>query len=170
MQVLKKDSIGIIKLKLSDKDGNILDSTGDEAMAYLHGGYGNVVLGLEKALEGKTIGDHVRVEVTPEDGYGLVVADLPKEERCIHQKHFSKEYFQQIQVGDPIGLRNSNGEVLRFYIEEKKGAYITLTRNHPLAGQSLVFDVEVVGIRAAFPEELQHGHPHGIDGTQGHHH
>ena len=52
----------------------------------------------------------------------------------------------------------------------KVGAYVTFTSNHPLAGKTLTFDVEIVGVRPANPEELEHGHPHGIDGTAGHHH
>ena len=57
---------------------------------------------------------------------------------------------------------------LALYVEKKEGEYAHLSHNHPLAGQTLIFDIEIVRVRAALPEEIAYGHPHGIDGTQGH--
>ena len=165
MTTLNKGLVGVFLYKLSNPEGKVLDESGSEAMAYLHG-YGNIVSGLENAMEGKSIGDSFRVELTPKEGYGEFVDVEPV---SVHRNQFGSEYFDSLQEGQPIPLQNSNGDRVFAYVLKKEGAYAKLTQNHPLAGQTLIFDIEIINIRAALPEELAHGHPHGPDGTQGHH-
>lgn len=162
---IKNGLVGIFNYTLHNSDGEFLDDGGGEPMAYLHG-YGNVVSGLEKELEGKSVGDSFTAIIAPVDAYGDYQAQEPIR---VHQSSFGKD-FDRLYAGAPLRLQNSQGEPITVFVEKKDGAYVYLTRNHPLAGQTLVFDVEVIGVRAAFPEEIAHGHPHGIDGTSGHHH
>ena len=166
MGTLKQGMIGIINYTLQNSKGEILDQTQGHPMPYLHG-YGNIIPGLEEALEGKEIGAQVHAEIPPEKAYGEAVEQEPIR---VHQSNFSKEDYAHLHEGAPLELQNSTGQVVVVYVQEKKGAYVTLSRNHPLAGEVLHFDVEVVGVRAALPVEIEHGHPHGIDGHSGHHH
>jgi len=162
---MKKGLVGIFNYTLHNSRGELLDDGGGEPMAYLHG-YGNVVPGLERELEGKVVGDAFQATVAPLDAYGEY---REQEAIRVHQSSFGKD-FDRLYVGAPLHLENSQGEPITVFVETKEGAYVSLTRNHPLAGQTLVFDVEIIGVRAALPEEIAHGHPHGIDGTSGHHH
>ena len=165
MSVLKPGMIGIINYVLQDAQGKLLDQTQGEPMPYLHG-YGNIIPGLEEALAGKKVGERVHAEIPPEKAYGV---RIEKEPIRVHQSNFSKEDYAHLHKGAPLELESSAGEIVVVYVQEKKGAYVTLSRNHPLAGEVLTFDVEIVGIRAALPVEIDHGHPHGVDGTTGHH-
>ena len=162
---IKHGLVGIFNYTLHNIDGELLDDGRGEPMAYLHG-FGNVVSGLEKELEGKSVGDTFQLTLEPADAYGEFYDQEPIR---VHQSSFGKD-FERLYAGAPLRLQNSNGDPITVFVEKKEGAYAYLSKNHPLAGQTLVFDVEIVGVRAAFPEELAHGHPHGIDGTSGHHH
>jgi FKBP-type peptidyl-prolyl cis-trans isomerase SlyD len=165
MSTITAGSVGIFNYTLHNSEGELLDNGGGEPMAFLHG-YGNVIPGLEKELEGKAVGDAFNVTIAPADAYGEFEEQEPLR---VHQSNFGKD-FEQLFVGAPLHLENSEGEPVTVFVEKKEGAYAYLTKNHPLAGQTLVFDIELIGIRAALPVEIEHGHPHGIDGTSGHHH
>lgn len=131
-------------------------------MAYLHGA-DNIVPGLERELEGKRVGDKLKVQVEPKDGYG------ERDEQAVHQ--VSRAQFPEdmpVQVGMQIGAQDPDeGHAIPAWITHVQGDLVTLDFNHPLAGVRLHFDVEIVAIREATAEELEHGHPHGPDG---HHH
>ncbi|MEO9273877.1 peptidylprolyl isomerase [Marinomonas sp. 5E14-1] len=146
---------------LTDEQGQELDSSvGQDPLVFLSGAQ-NIIDGLDKALQGKAAGEKLAVSVTPEDGYGVV-----------HQELIQKvpaENFQgvdDIQVGMQFMAQTPGGEqpVTVIGVEEDG---IMLDGNHPLAGKTLNFDVEIVDVREASTEELEHGHVHG---EGGHHH
>lgn len=160
MQVADK-KIVLIHYTLSNVDGEVMDSSeGQEPLAYLHG-TGSIVPGLEKELLGKQAGDKVNVEVTPEEGYGELNAELVQE---VDRAAF--EGVDDIQVGMRFMAQTAWGEQ-PVIVTEMTEETVTVDGNHPLAGQTLKFDVELVEVRDASEEELEHGHAHG---EGGHHH
>jgi FKBP-type peptidyl-prolyl cis-trans isomerase SlyD len=155
------DKVVLIHYTLKDDAGSVLDSSaGAEPLAYIQG-HGNLVVGLEKALEGKRDGDTLAVSVTPEDGYGKrddkLVQRVPKR---------SMQGSGEIKKGMQFQARTDDG-IRLFTVTAVVGDMVTLDGNHPLADQTLHFDVEVVSVREATTEELEHGHVHGAGG---HHH
>jgi FKBP-type peptidyl-prolyl cis-trans isomerase SlyD len=155
------DRVVTIHYTLKDDSGAVLDSSaGGEPLAYIQG-HGNLVVGLEKALEGKQDGATLAVVVSPEEGYGKHDASLiqrvPKR---------SLQGAGEIKKGMQFQARTDDGMRV-FTVTAIVGDMVTLDGNHPLADQRLHFDVEVVGVRAATDEELEHGHVHGAGG---HHH
>ena len=155
------DAVVLIHYTLKDDSGKVLDSSaGGEPLAYIQG-HGNLVPGLEKALEGKRQGSLVAVTLPPADGYGArdeaLVQRVPKR---------SLQGSGEIRKGMQFRAPTDDGMRL-FTVTAIVGDMVTLDGNHPLADQTLHFDVEVVGVRGATAEELEHGHVHG---PGGHHH
>jgi len=157
MQVATNKAV-TIHYTLTNPNGDVIDSSRDgEPLAYIHG-IGALVPGLEKELEGKSSGDNVAVTVQPEDGYG------EKSDQLIQA--LPKELFKidgEIEVG------------MRFHAEAEHGIElvevvavgddtVTIDANHPLAGETLNFDVDIVDVREATKEEIEHGHIHGEGG------
>jgi FKBP-type peptidyl-prolyl cis-trans isomerase SlyD len=155
------DAVVLIHYTLKDDAGKVLDSSGKgEPLAYIQG-HGNLVPGLEKALEGKKDGDSVAVTLSPNEGYGIrneaLVQRVPKR---------SLQGSGEIRKG--MQFRAQTEEGLRvFTVTAIVGDMVALDGNHPLADQTLHFDVNIVSVREATAEELEHGHVHGAGG---HHH
>ncbi|MBM76233.1 MAG: peptidylprolyl isomerase [Proteobacteria bacterium] len=164
MSTLEKDKVGIFNYTLTNEQGEVLDSSQGHPMPYLHG-YGNIIPGLEKELEGKTTGDRFSVVIPPEEAYGVFDENA---HMSIHRNQMPAEDFEKIQVGSQVYGRTEDGQPIPLFVTQKEGDYVHLTYNHPLAGMILTFDVEIMGIRDALAIELEHGHPHGIDGSQSH--
>ena len=157
--------VGIFHYTLKNGDGEVLDSSaGLQPMPYLHGSR-NIVSGLERALAGRVTGDKLEVVVAAVDGYG---EHDGKDPQRVRRRELPKG--RDYEPGMPLRAEVSAGEYVQLWIIRAEGAWVWLTANHPLAGVELHFDVEVVGVRSALQVELDHGHPHGLDGTQGHHH
>ncbi|RTE67457.1 peptidylprolyl isomerase [Amphritea opalescens] len=154
------NKIVLIHYTLSNLDDEVMDSSvGAEPLAYLHG-TGNIVPGLEKALAGKKAGDQVKVEVSPEEGYGELNPELIQE---VERAAF--DGVDDIEVGMRFMAQTSWGQqpvVVTAVTEEN----VIVDGNHPLADQTLKFDVEVVEVRDATAEEMEHGHAHGDGGHQ----
>lgn len=148
---------------LKNTAGEILDSSeGESPLDYLHGAQ-NIVPGLEKALEGKKIGDKISVTVSPEEGYGLRQDDL---QETMPLSNFEDP--SEVSVGLEFEVEvNDNVEIATVVAIEDES--VLLDFNHPLAGEVLCFDVSVEAIRAATDEEKEHGHVHDEDG-HGHEH
>lgn len=140
---------------LTDNEGNVLDSSeGAEPLTYLHGA-GNIIPGLEKALVGKVEGDSQQVTVEPAEGYGEVMAEL--------MQTVDKAAFQgveSVEVGMSFEAQTSDGSVQHIVVSKVDGDQVTVDANHPLAGVVLNFDVEIVSVREATEEEIDHGHVH----------
>ncbi len=159
MQV-SENAVVSIHYTLKDDNGATVDSSiGKEPLSYLHGRK-NIISGLENALTGKNVGDKLSVTIPPEEAYGnydeALIQVLPRE---------AFGGVEDIQVGMQFYSESPEG-VQMITIKEVNGDQITVDANHPLAGQTLHFDVEIMGVREATEEELQHGHVH--DGS--HHH
>ncbi|ATX79787.1 FKBP-type peptidyl prolyl cis-trans isomerase [Mariprofundus aestuarium] len=143
---------------LTNDAREVLDTTtGGEPLPYLHGEE-NIVPGLELALEGKSVGDKLKVSLDAADAYGeldpalieVVSADL-------------FEGIETLEAGMEFETESDDGEVEFVRITAIDGDNVTIDGNHPLAGQNLTFDVEITDIRDATEEELEHGHVHGDD-------
>jgi FKBP-type peptidyl-prolyl cis-trans isomerase SlyD len=156
MQVATRTAV-TIEYTLKDDDGKVLDtSEGKQPLTYLHG-LGNLVPGLEAALEGKEPGATLDVTLTPEQGYGQ------RDEALIRKLPLRKLADKTPQVGRRTRAQFEDG--LRFVmVTSMSGDYATVDGNHPLAGMTLHFAVKVVEVREATAEELEHGHVHGPGG------
>jgi FKBP-type peptidyl-prolyl cis-trans isomerase SlyD len=142
---------------LKDDEGKVLDtSEGAEPLTYLHGS-GDIVPGLEKALDGKQVGDALSVSLAPEEAYG------ERDERQIRNIPLRKLPPGKVEVGMQYQITTDAGPMLAL-VTALRGDYVTIDANHPLAGMRLHFDVKVVEVRDATPDELSHGHVHGPGG------
>lgn len=154
MQVADNMAVSI-HYTLTNDDGEVLDSSiGDEALVYLQGG-GNIIPGLENALQGKVAGDKFNVRIAPEDAYGELMEEMVQ---VISRDMF--EGVDNIEVGMQFHADVSSGSGVVTVVNIDNDD-ITIDGNHPLAGLALTFDVEVVDVRAATVEEMAHGHIHG---------
>lgn len=151
-----------IEYTLKAEDGSLIDtSEGDEPLVYLHGS-GQIVPGLESALLGRIVGDKVAVEVKPEEGYGPRMND-----RVMTVPRSQLPEGPDPEVGMQLEAVGRRGEHMILWVTDVAADTVTLDGNHPLAGVTLFFDVEVREVREATDEEKTHGHAHGPDG---HHH
>lgn len=144
-----------IHYTLTNKAGEKLDSSvGSEPLSYLHGA-GNIIPGLENALSNSSVGDKLTITIEPTDAYG------ERNEQQIQT--VSKDMFQgidKVEVGMQFQADSNNGPAI-VTITKIDGDNITIDGNHPLAGEQLTFDVEVMDIRPATETEIEHGHIHG---------
>lgn len=156
MQVAK-DTVVAIDYVLTGPDGQVLDSSeGREPLAYLHGN-GNIIPGLEQALEGHAEGDKLDVTVKPEEGYGQ------RDDALIQT--VTRDMFEgadKIEPGMRFNAMSNHGPRI-VTVTEVEGDNITVDANHPLAGVTLQFAVEIKDVREATGEELEHGHVHNGD-------
>ncbi len=149
-----------IDYTLTDDDGQVLDtSEGREPLSYLQGA-NNIIPGLENALEGKETGDILTVVIPPEEGYGM-----RNDELMIDVDPSNFPDLSQVQKGTRVQVQTNNGARLATVVGITDEA-VTLDLNHPLAGKTLHFDVEVTDVQEASEEEVEHGHLH----TEGHQH
>jgi len=158
---IAQDQVVSIHYTLRDDAGEVVDRSADGApLAYLHG-HGQLIPGLERELTGKKPGERLQVKVPPAEAYGeydhALVQKVPR--RALKG------------VGDPrVGMRlqaQTPQGPRAVTVTQVSGDLVTLDGNHPLAGKSLNFEVEVAAVRPATEEELAHGHVHGAGG---HHH
>ena len=145
---------------LTNAEGETLDKSQGEPLVYLHGA-GNIIPGLEKALEGKTVGDKFTVTIPAAEGYGEYNPDLVQE---VPAQMF--QGVENIEAGMQFQAQTDDG-VQIVTVKAIEGENIIVDANFPLAGQDLTFEVEIAEIRDASEEELEHGHVHGAGG---HHH
>ena len=149
-----------IHYTLKDDQGEILDSSaGKSPLPYIHG-IGALIPGLEKQLLGKQAGDKFTAIIAPAEGYGDYDNDQVFE---VPVDGFQGD--EEMEIGMQVQLDTENGPAIAT-ITDIQGEVVTLDMNHPLAGVPLHFDVEVVEVREATQQELEHGHVH----TPGHHH
>lgn len=144
-------------------DGSELESSrGGEPAVYLHGAH-NLFPQLERALAGKAVGDRIEVRLDSLDAYG------PRREALVQQiaiKHLaSKE--RKLKPGSRAWITRDGKQHMVTVVKVGK-FQATVDANHPFAGKDLVFDVEITAVRDATPDEIAHGHAHGIDGSSGH--
>lgn len=158
--MIGKNSVVAINYTLTNDAGEVMDtSEGREPLTYLHGAH-NLIPGLEKQLEGKTAGASFKATIAPADGYGesdpAMVQTLPRE---------MFRGVDNIEVGMGFTAQGPQGQQ-NIVVTAINGDEVTVDGNHPMAGKTLHFAVEVISVREATAEEIDHGHVH--DGS--HHH
>lgn len=155
MSILIGDNCVVsIHYTLTDDDGSVIDSSSeDQPLVYLHGA-NNIIPGLEKELLGKTSGVSLKVSIAPKEGYGEHSAEAV---HVVPRSAF--EGVEDIQAGMQFQTEGPQGEQM-IVVAEINGDEITIDANHPLAGQTLHFDVTIEAVRDATQEELDHGHAH----------
>jgi FKBP-type peptidyl-prolyl cis-trans isomerase SlyD len=154
---ITKNAVVSFHYTLNDAEGNVLDtSDGREAFAYIHG-MGMIVPGLEEQLEGKASGTKVKAEVPPAQGYGDVDPQL------LQKVPLDRFGGQNVEAG--MQFQTPDNHV--WNVMEVTESDVLINGNHPLAGVTLHFNVEITDVRMATEEELSHGHVHGAGG---HHH
>lgn len=151
---ISKNKVVSFHYKLTDDHGVVLDSSeGRDAFSYLHGSQ-MIVPGLEQQLEGKEKGAKFNAVVAPEQGYGAFNQELLQR---VPRANFGE---QEVEVG----MQFQVGESTVVTVQEVTEEDVLVNGNHPLAGVTLNFAVEVTDVREATPEETAHGHVHGPDG------
>lgn len=161
-QSVQDDTIVTIDYTLRLDDGEVIDSSqGREPLAYIQG-QGQIVPGLERELYGMNVGDEKAVTVAAEEGYG----DYDEERlQQVPLETFPDD--MELEEGMSVRMRDVNsGQLFDAYIDGIDDDAVTLDFNHPLAGETLHFEIKVVGVRQATSDELAHGHVH--DGSDGH--
>jgi FKBP-type peptidyl-prolyl cis-trans isomerase SlyD len=159
-QQVAKDKVVSIDYTLTDTGGEVIDSSqGGEPLTYLHGS-GNIIPGLEQALEGKSAGDQVNATVAPDQGYGQKNPGLIQP---VPRSQFPG--VADIKIGMQFQAQTNHGPrvVTVVGVDDQT---VTVDANHPLAGETLNFAVRVVDVRDATQQELDHGHAHGPGGHQ----
>lgn len=152
--VIAVDTVPSVIFVLSNDAGEVLDlATHESPMRYLHG-HGAILRGLEKALDGATVGKRFHVDVPPEDGYGL----REGEPQAVPKSLFPEG--TQFKVGAGMMAKSEDGKPFPLWIVSIDDENVYVDGNHPLAGQTLHFDVEVVSVRKATQDELKDGRVH----------
>jgi FKBP-type peptidyl-prolyl cis-trans isomerase SlyD len=149
-----------LSYELYDADGKLIEKAQDP-LVYLHGGHAGIFPLVEKALEGKAVGDACNVRLTPADAFGEYDAELVRVET-------RDQFPAELEVGMQFqGGSDKQGEVIVYTVTDIAEGKVVVDGNHPLAGQTLNFECTIADVRAATQEELSHGHVHG---AHGHHH
>lgn len=147
---IAKDAVVGIDYRLTVADGTEVDTTSERGpMEYLHG-HQNIIPGLEKELEGHEVGDTLDVKVGPEEGYGE-----HDPERVVQVKRDQLGF--EPEIGAVVSARLPDGREQHLLIAELEGETVTLDGNHPLAGQTLRFEVSIASIREATAGEIANG-------------
>ncbi len=158
---IKNDMVVQFNYTLRDEKGEVLETNeGLDPIAYLHG-HNNMMPGVEDAITGREQGDSFSVTLPPEETYGI------RNENA--EQRVSVKHLQGAKVWKP-GMRALVNTDLgqRQVTVIKVGKFMaTIDINHPLAGRTLTFDLDIIGARDATEEEIEHGHAHGVGG---HHH
>ncbi|RMF13153.1 MAG: peptidylprolyl isomerase [Gammaproteobacteria bacterium] len=143
-----------IHYTLKNDAGEVLDSSeGQEPLSYLEGAQ-NIIPGLERALNGLASGDKTQVSIEPEDAYG------ERSEEMIQQVPLNAfEGVDKVEAGMRFQAQTPYGPRV-VEVTAVTEEHATVDANHPLAGERLHFDVEVVEAREATAEEVEHGHVH----------
>ena len=155
-----KNAVVSINYTLTNDAGEVMDtSEGREPLTYLHGS-NNLIPGLEKEMEGKSPGQDFKVTIPPAEAYGESNPELVQT--------LSKEMFKGVDNVEPgmgFTAQGPQGEQ-NIVVTAVDGDQVTVDANHPMAGKTLHFAVEIVDVRDASEEEIEHGHVH--DGSEDH--
>ena len=158
--IVEKDKAVSFHYTLKNAEGKQMETSREkDPMSYLHGA-NNIIAGLEKAMEGHAVNDEFSVTVEPEDAYGV------RNEKNVQRIPLKRlKGIGKVSVGQVLNLQTNNGQVQVTVL--KVGRFnVDVDGNHPLAGNQLTFDVEIMDIRDASEEELEHRHVHGPGGHQ----
>jgi FKBP-type peptidyl-prolyl cis-trans isomerase SlyD len=168
-QSIQNGKIVQLAYTLTSTEGDVLDQADlKEPFVYLHGA-SQIVPGLESGLDGLTVGTKKKITVAPESGYGDIDPEL---KMAVKRSQFPAD--AQLEEGMQFESRTPEGHGMIFTVDSLEGEgdaqMVHIDGNHPLAGETLHFDVEVLGVRDATDEEKEHGHAHGPGGAHDHDH
>ena len=150
---IANQTVVAIHYTLTNNDGEVLDSSsGQDPLSYLHGS-GGIIPGLERALEGKVSGDTMDVVVSPGEAYGEVNSQLIQ---VVPMDAFAG--VEKVEVGMQFQTQGQDGGTMVIRVAGIDGDQVTIDANHPLAGVTLHFNVEVVDVREATSQEIEQGH------------
>lgn len=159
MTAIANGKVVTLRYTVRSEEGELLDaSEPGEPLVYLHGA-GNLVPGLEKQLDGLAVGAKADATVPPEEAYGERIEAEPE---VVPLDSFPDDV--DVEPGLGFAVEDEEGNLIELFVTAVEGDQVTIDPNHPLAGQALQFAVEVLAIREANAEELEHGHPHGPEG------
>jgi FKBP-type peptidyl-prolyl cis-trans isomerase SlyD len=133
---------------MHDAQGTLLDAPSG-SMTYLHGGYGNFLAALERALEGKVAGEEVQLQLEPEQAFGEYDAELVRVEPA-------ERYGEGLQAGMEVE-ESDNGQSRIYTVTDVAGGKAVLDGNHPFAGMALRFSLKVLAVRSASAAEMRQG-------------
>jgi len=157
-----KDKVVLMHYTLKNDAGDVIDSSdGADPLPFLQG-HGNIIPGLESALEGSKVGDKLDVSIKPEEGYGERMKDAIQE-----IPSSALQGVDEVKVGMQLQSQDKDGNAFLVSVTKIEDDKITVDGNHPLAGQTLHFSVSIESVRKAEAEELSHGHVHA-DGQHNH--
>jgi FKBP-type peptidyl-prolyl cis-trans isomerase SlyD len=153
MEKVEKHKVVTMTFTLLNESGEVLEETGETPISFIFG-IGQLIEGLEKGIEGMKVGEEREIIVTPEEGYGVYDPDAVEE--------VPVELFGDIvpEPGMRFYAQTEDGRSIPIYVKEVKDDTVIIDYNHPLAGETLLFRVKVLGIRDATPEEISEGHIH----------
>ncbi len=152
---VSKDMVVGLEYTLRLDDGEVVDTSEGRGPLHFLQGHGHIIPGLEKELYGMGLGEEKAIVVFPAEGYG--------ERKPNATQEFPRDAFPQgveIEPGMAIQLTDQAGNPHTAFVKEVRDGTVLLDLNHPLAGETLHFDVEIVALREATAEELDHGHVH----------
>jgi len=157
---IEKNKVVTFHYSLSAEGNYSESSRGGQPAVYLHG-YGGIVRGLERAMRGHSAGDSFTVEVSPEDGFGMRNSEIVQR---IPRKHLVGASAKLVP-GQVVTVNGRQGRAQGIAL--KVGRFnVDVDFNHPMAGRRLTFDIEILEVRDASPEEIAHRHVHGPGGVQ----
>ncbi|WP_263832877.1 FKBP-type peptidyl-prolyl cis-trans isomerase [Sulfurospirillum oryzae] len=148
---IQKNCIVTLDYTVFDTENNLLDS-GAQSLVYLHGGYGDIFEKIEKALEGKSVGESIHIQLSPKEAFGEYRQELVLiEDRS--------QFEDDLEVGQNVEMvfsEDDDDEIMLAYtvidiLEDR----VILDANHPLAGVTIIFDGTVIGIREATSDEIE---------------
>jgi len=154
--VIAENQVVSLHYTLRDEDGDVIDTSDGRGPLQFIQGAGQIVPGLEESLYGMQVGDEKQVTVAPDKAYGEVDPDAFQ---LVPRDRFPDD----IELEEGMGFRmrdGDTGEVVVAYVAEVRPKGVLLDLNHPLAGETLDFQVRVEDVRPATDEELAHGHVH----------
>ena len=155
---ISRNSVVSLTYELFDADGKSIEKA-DAPMEYLHGHAGIFPL-VEKALEGKAVGDTCRVRLAPGDAFGEYDAQLVRMEA-------RDKFPAKVEVGMQFeGQGSQSGHTVIYTVTDIADGKVVVDGNHPMAGMALRFSCTVESVRKASKEELEHGHVHGPHGHE----
>ena len=167
MSIVEQDSVVSVNYTGTyPQTGEVFDSSeGRDPLTFLVG-HKQMILGFEQEMLGATVGETRKFTLTPDEAYGHRDEAATQD---VQRSEFpdTVDVEQALEQGIPLGAYNEEGQPMQFRIVAIEGDIVKIDFNHPMAGETLNFSVDVVAIREATSEELEHGHVHG---PGGHHH
>jgi len=156
---IEKDRVVRFHYSVAEAGQEPVETSRDREPLAILFGHGNIIPGLEKAMDGREAGETFKADVTAADAYGERRDGMSQR---VPKKHFGD---QKLAPGMQVVLNTSFGP--RAVTIEKVGmSVVDVDLNHPMAGKDLQFDIEIIEVREASAEEVEHGHVHGDGGHQ----